>query len=311
MKRFILSLAAFFIANCSMASVEMMSYYFKENSTQLTESSLSDILSLKYSMAEKDIQFIEFNSFTEKVKDRTSGIQLSKNRADYLMNLLVVQEEPITINILGNKRVKLNFNPQNWNRIDIYYNVEDVVVELSQVTQINPFKQIFIESDEYTTSFNSTCSETTDTLYPEKSSDVKRTVDIMIGPKNLCSEPMALPILFEGGTSNITDETIEYVYDLSDTLSNNQDLNIHLRGHVCCGHKLSISRRRAKEVYKHLVKEGISKERMTYKGYSNSIPLVFPERTSRDRSVNRRVDVIFYTIDNDQIVDTYIQSEAR
>lgn len=108
-------------------------------------------------------------------------------------------------------------------------------------------------------------------------------------------EALVLNVLFEGGTSKMIKETLFNLDVLYDTLQRNPSLQAHIRGHVCCGKNMRISRKRAKAVYKHLITMGLSEKRLSYKGYSNSLPLVYPEKSDKDRRLNRRVDVVFYS----------------
>ena len=95
------------------------------------------------------------------------------------------------------------------------------------------------------------------------------------------------------GSSTTLDINYRYVIEhLIETLRNNQDLSVHIRGHVCCGPSDKISKRRAKNVYKILKRAGISENRISYKGYSDSLPSIFPEETEEDEMANRRVDFI-------------------
>jgi outer membrane protein OmpA-like peptidoglycan-associated protein len=81
---------------------------------------------------------------------------------------------------------------------------------------------------------------------------------------------------------------------LIDLLNKNPTWTLHIRGHVCCGPSEKISKKRAKNVYKYLKHAGISPERLTYKGYSDSLPKAFPEKTEADEAQNRRVDFIIH-----------------
>jgi outer membrane protein OmpA-like peptidoglycan-associated protein len=44
-------------------------------------------------------------------------------------------------------------------------------------------------------------------------------------------------------------------------------------------------------VYDFLVAGGIDKSRMSYRGFAGRFPLVSPEQTEADRTMNRRVEV--------------------
>ena len=99
---------------------------------------------------------------------------------------------------------------------------------------------------------------------------------------------------YVGSLVNI-DVNYRYVLGyLIELLEKNPTWTVHVRGHVCCGPSYRISKRRAKKVYKFLVKSGIEKERVSYEGYSDSIPIVFPEKTEEDAAQNRRVDFIIH-----------------
>lgn len=86
-------------------------------------------------------------------------------------------------------------------------------------------------------------------------------------------------------------------------LKKNRNIHIEVQGHVCCGgdddsdalnsdtgtQTLSVDR--ARFIYKYLISRGISKDRLTYKGYAFKTPLRFPEKGNRDRGANRRVEI--------------------
>ncbi|MFD0962874.1 OmpA family protein [Pseudofulvibacter geojedonensis] len=77
-----------------------------------------------------------------------------------------------------------------------------------------------------------------------------------------------------------------------------------IKGHICCldedateDDKLfsqALSTARALRIQDYLVKKGIPKEYIEYKGYSFDEPLVYPELTDSDRQINRRVEAIVY-----------------
>jgi flagellar motor protein MotB len=95
------------------------------------------------------------------------------------------------------------------------------------------------------------------------------------------------------GSSTTVDINYRYVVEhLIETLRNNPKFSVHIRGHVCCGPSYKISKRRAKNVYKILKRAGIPENRISYKGYSDSLPSIYPEETEEDEMANRRVDFI-------------------
>jgi outer membrane protein OmpA-like peptidoglycan-associated protein len=102
-----------------------------------------------------------------------------------------------------------------------------------------------------------------------------------------------LNLQFEGDAPVVTSASVKEINDLVDFLQKNRSLDAFIRGHVCCGDEMPLSKKRAKTVYTELVRRGINPTRLRYQGFSNTIPAVFPEKTELDRSKNRRVDIIF------------------
>ncbi len=76
-------------------------------------------------------------------------------------------------------------------------------------------------------------------------------------------------------------------------LAENKEVNVFLKGHVCCSPSDEIALGRALTVYNLLVQKGIDKDRISYQGYSNTMPLISPELTEEDRQRNRRVEAVF------------------
>lgn len=99
-------------------------------------------------------------------------------------------------------------------------------------------------------------------------------------------------IKFEGANVQI-DANYQYILEsFAEYLNRYPELYVHIRGHVCCRAGKRISRRRARNIYRYMIALGVSKDRMTHAGYSDTLPLVFPERTDDDERRNRRVDFV-------------------
>ena len=95
------------------------------------------------------------------------------------------------------------------------------------------------------------------------------------------------------GSNSSVDPNYQYVLEyLIELLDKNPDYTVLIRGHVCCGPSQKLSKKRAKKVYRYLKRSGVSPTRMEYIGYSDQLPLVFPEKTEEDEQKNRRVDFI-------------------
>jgi len=279
----LLFLAITFSATITSAKVEMKSIYFDKYASTPTGLSKGKLEELKSQVEENNFQVIEINSFSSIEGGFEKNKALSQKRIDFVLDLLELESSAITINTFGNERVAINFKPESWNRVDVYYNIPDVIepnplvikgeadVKLIEHVDIKEPAELKIES-------------TSDNIEERQVPKLSEIVEDI---------PIIMPIKFEGGTNEIMDEDKDFLDHLYRTLAKHPTLKAHIRGHVCCGNNKRISKQRAKIVYEYLISKGIEKNRLSFKGYSNSQPIVYPERTKEDRRKNRRVDVIF------------------
>ena len=110
-------------------------------------------------------------------------------------------------------------------------------------------------------------------------------------------------IRFKITTTHLTQDSYEEIEGVAKILKANPRIKVRIEGHVCCGGKeeyeskvpdpgnLELSTNRAKAVYDQLVKKGISKKRMSYKGYGFTRPLSYPESKIELQQENRRVEL--------------------
>jgi len=82
----------------------------------------------------------------------------------------------------------------------------------------------------------------------------------------------------------------EAVQRLAKILKDNPEFKIMIEGHVCCGPDQTLSNNRAIRVHNYLVDLGIDKDRMQFKGFSNSRPRV-KEYNAKMMQLNRRVEI--------------------
>lgn len=104
-------------------------------------------------------------------------------------------------------------------------------------------------------------------------------------------EVLTLPNLeFVGNQAVPMSYSMEVLDQLLQTMRNYPHLEINLRGHVCCDHNMSLSIARARTVYDFLLVNEIQKSRISYQGFSNTLPL-YPENSEINEQKNRRVEV--------------------
>lgn len=116
--------------------------------------------------------------------------------------------------------------------------------------------------------------------------------DVLNSKSNV--EPIVLDIQFIPGQDMfLNDQAFQEATDLFEFLNQNPTVKAFIRGHVCCKDDLTMSTMRAYKVYQYLTERKIDPKRLEFKGFSNTMPVVYPEINEFDRQKNRRVDVIF------------------
>jgi outer membrane protein OmpA-like peptidoglycan-associated protein len=105
-------------------------------------------------------------------------------------------------------------------------------------------------------------------------------------------------VLFERGSSKLTFKTKTELDKIAKLLMKYKTLQFEIQGHVCCTppyqkeaidmdtKKRQLSINRAQAVYKYLIWKKISKDRMTFKGYGNTVPL------GKGAEYDRRVELV-------------------
>jgi outer membrane protein OmpA-like peptidoglycan-associated protein len=250
----------------------MKSLYYAADDVEPIEKSKKELKELLHLIEGGRAHLVKIDAYTDVDRDEETCVVLSRRRILYVLEYLVAIGESIEKNPYGPKRTEIDFEVFNWNRVDVYYEHEK---ELYFAKIEN------VKTDEHNTSNNpSGRSKKRRLVVPEEHRIVKGV-------------PVVLAIEFIGGTTEIKRESDKYLLHLYRTLEKNKNLHVLIRGHVCCANKPFKARKRARIVYKYLVNSGIDKDRLSFKGYSNREPLVWPERTSADRQKNRRVDLIF------------------
>lgn len=110
-------------------------------------------------------------------------------------------------------------------------------------------------------------------------------------------------INFVGGTPNFLPESRDALLELLFVMRKYPELKIEIQGHICCqdpeagdgwdmvNENYNLSVNRAKAVYDYLVLNGISPDRLRYKGFAATKKLHPEENNEFQRSQNRRVEI--------------------
>ena len=258
-----------------------VSFYFNTNeTTPIPESQKAlDTLNL-FLQNNPNVIIKEINSYSSK----DGKIEINQTISSSRLNTIASNINPTT-KIEAKNALGINYpknliypisNYNKWRRVDVIYKYDSTFIS-------NTEKFISTETKTDTTLIQNTSIEEED--YTKKVIEKGTVFQI------------ELNIQFFDGTANLTANSFSEIDKLADFLLKNEPLQAFIRGHVCCGKAMKLSKQRAKIVYKELVKRGVTKKRLKYQGYSNNLPLVTPEKTEIDRRKNRRVDIIFSTKD--------------
>ena len=97
---------------------------------------------------------------------------------------------------------------------------------------------------------------------------------------------------FIGNRAVLVPESVPMMAVLLEIMQKNPTLQIEIGGHVSCYNDTTLSKARAKFVYKYLVNKGIDSTRMTWKGYGHTKPLILDDCHSEEAGKqNRRVEI--------------------
>ena len=100
-------------------------------------------------------------------------------------------------------------------------------------------------------------------------------------------------VFFDVDKYNLTKQSRSELNNLVKFMNQNPETIVEIGGHTDISgsesHNDSLSENRARVVYSYLIEKGVVNERLTFKGYSSSVPASTNE-SSRGRSLNRRTE---------------------
>ena len=102
-------------------------------------------------------------------------------------------------------------------------------------------------------------------------------------------------ITFVTDSARLTKDGRRVVREAAEVLAEHPEVEVRVEGHTDSvaddEHNQRLSERRAEQVVDELVEQGVERDRLTWKGFGESRPLVVP-RTFEDLEKNRRVEFI-------------------
>jgi outer membrane protein OmpA-like peptidoglycan-associated protein len=136
----------------------------------------------------------------------------------------------------------------------------------------------------------------------------KKVFDLESSPElNVGDELIIDGLNFYPGSHRTLPEAKPIMKKLLQIMQQNPTLTIEIQGHVCCASKpnedglddetgdFKLSWNRAQYVRDYLIQNGIEKDRISFRGFAMTRPLVYPEKTIQDQIKNRRVEILVTT----------------
>src|SRR6476620_6389136 len=243
------------------------SVYFDFDKYSLDEKQVSGLVNYIKTTDSTRIESIQIFGYTDDVGKEAYNFKLSTKRANAIRDALIKNgiKNKIIVTIEGKGRILIDD--------DIVENLPEKRSKNRRVDVVLNLKELpKIEIPGYYTSIQK-----------------KHIVGDHIYLENL---------LFERGSSKLTFKAKTQLDAIARLLYRYKTLEFEIQGHVCCTppyqkeaidretRKRQLSQNRAESVYKYLAFKKISKKRMTFKGYGNTVPL------GKGQEYDRRVELV-------------------
>jgi len=275
----------FLLSSVSDAQQEKKSIYFDNDSFELTSASK---LILKECTQIFDNAQYEIYGYSDSNGSNLYNLELSTKRAQSVKQFFNENGiDSINIPIILGKGENNKFEDLSKNRhVDVI--IKKIVPIENEISLPTPLADTLKVAN--TTSSNN---------QPNNTKSLDNIINLKIG------ETLVLRHLqFYPGTDKPLPKALHDLNKLVQIMKDNPKLKIELQGHICCtvcdrsveytlkvekSNELSI--KRARYVYDFLIKKGIKKNRLTYKGFGSCKPRV-DEINSDAMQMNRRVEVM-------------------
>lgn len=237
-----------------------------------------------------DTTVVKIHGFADYLGKRDSNFTLSTARADIVKAYLLKQHSK-SERLFANGKGQIDASKKTVSVLGELFNRRvEIIFFRPNTAKPAPKKQMMVP-------------RLKDTLRLKKKDDSVYTRINNIGVRNVGDSISFSELTFQPGRHFLRPSAVRYMVALKDLLKAHPTLKIEIQGHICCQYngkdgedfdtrKFELSLTRAKFIYDYLVSEGISPARLTYKGLGSKEPKVYPEMSSIDQDVNRRVVIV-------------------
>ena len=263
----------------SQVSDTLIKVYFEFDSYELTKQAKVQI-DTKIKLYNKTSK-IKLIGYSDKVGPKAYNLKLSEKRCNSV-KLYLISNGVLEINIVSviGKGEKEEYSQLSKNREVLIVSTRSILL---------PPPSLIIKKEVAN-------EEITNDEHLEKESLEAEVNDLKIG------ETLAIKGLnFIPGRHFLLPNSEPKLYELLKILKENSELKIEIHGHICCspdgqdGYDVDtdskqLSLNRAFNIYEYLVFNGIHENRLSYKGFGPTKPLV-KEIDESTRQMNRRVEI--------------------
>ena len=243
------------------------SVYFEFDKFSLTENQAKEVVDFIKKTDSTRIETIQIFGYTDDIGKEAYNFKLSTKRAEVIQNKFVESgiKSKIIVTIEGKGRILID---------------DDIVENLPEKRSKNRRVDVVIN------------------LKPLPKIEIPGYYNT-IQKKHIVGDHIYLDnVLFERGSSKLTFKSKTELDKIARLLIKYKTLQFEIQGHVCCTppfqkeaidkdtKKRQLSVNRAQTVFKYLIFKKISKDRMTFKGYGNTVPL------GKGTEYDRRVELV-------------------
>lgn len=263
-----LRILPFFIFGLLNAQEEVVhSVYFDFDKFSLSENQVYDMVDFVKTTDSTRIESIQIFGYTDDIGKEAYNYKLSENRAEAIQNKLIQSgiKSKIIVTIEGKGRILID---------------DDIVENLPEKRSKNRRVDIVIN------------------LKPLPKIEIPGFYHTIM-KNHIVGDHIYLDnILFERGSSKLSYKSKTELDKIALLLHRYKNIQFEIQGHVCCTppyqkeaidketKKRQLSSNRAQTVYKYLIFRKIQKNRMTFKGYGNTVPL------GKGGEYDRRVELV-------------------
>jgi outer membrane protein OmpA-like peptidoglycan-associated protein len=279
------------LSTAFVAAQEQFSVYFDSNKFELTTKETKSLD--QWIVANPDIKILGIHGFTD--EDGSSGFndRLAKNRINFIFNLIkdkIKIREDFKTRSFGELHQLSKIKAEN-RKVTLFYieakdlERENEILGIKEVAPVAELKEIIRYPEKLV--FDN--PDGTKSEYALDVNFMKKIAETPVGEKLKIDN-----LNFKINTFIVVPESKGKIYELLVVLQKNPKLKIEIQGHLCCMpvDRLDLSTQRAKAINNFLVANGIKENRLTYKGFGSTKPILpLPEKDEAQRAANRRVEI--------------------